>query len=68
MKTLIATLMIGVFGLSGLIVSDSAEASSYNYYGNSGQYLGKTQSNPFGGYSHYGNSGQYLGKTQSNPW
>ena len=47
MKTLIATLMIGVFGLSGLIVSDSAEASSYNYYGNSGQYLGKTQSNPW---------------------
>ena len=28
MKTLIATLMIGVFGLSGMIVSDSAEAHS----------------------------------------
>ena len=28
MKTLIATLMISVFGLSGMIVSDSAEAHS----------------------------------------
>ena len=31
MKTLIATLlMIGVFGLSGMIVSDSADASYYS--------------------------------------
>ena len=27
MKTLIATIMIGIFGLSGMVVSDSAEAS-----------------------------------------
>ena len=28
MKTLIATIMIGIFGLSGMVVSDSAEAHS----------------------------------------
>ena len=67
MKTLIATLAIIAFSLTGLMVSDSAEASpSYNYYGSTGNYLGKTQENPFGGYNHYGSTGNYLGKTQEN--
>ena len=48
MKTLIATLIITTFGLTGLMVSDSAEAASYSYYGSGGQYLGKTQPNAYG--------------------
>ena len=38
MKTLMATIMIGIFGLSGMVVSDSAEAS----YGTSTNYGGNT--------------------------
>ena len=48
MKTLIATLLITAFSLTGLMVSDSTEAASYSYYGNGGQYLGKTQPNAYG--------------------
>ena len=61
MKTLIATLMIGVFGLSGMIVSDSAEASSL--YGTSNTIGGYTYhnfnnglsgtSNTIGGYTYH---------------
>ena len=61
MKTLIATLMIGVFGLSGMIVSDSAEASGLsgtsntigNYtYHNFNNGLSGT-SNTIGGYTYH---------------
>ena len=58
MKTLIATLMISVFGLSGMIVSDSAEAS----YGTSTNYGGNTTYHNFGNGS-YGTSTNYGGNT-----
>ena len=60
MKTLIAMLMIGVFGLSGLMVSDSAEA----YSGTSHTWNGTTYHNFGNGLS--GTSNTWNGTTYHN--
>jgi len=63
MKTLIATLVITAFGLTGLIVSDSAEAS----YGTSSNYgTGTTYHNFSNGT--YGTSSNYGTGTTYHNW
>ena len=56
MKTLIATLVITTFGLTGLMVSDSADASSYTY---------SSKPNFNGGYDYYDYNGR-IGSSKPN--